>query len=167
MDGPVSTPPANPSAELRRSGSFGWFRRLSAPEPWAFEDAALLGLRLVAGLSMALHHGLGKVRDLGKFTDKVADLGFPLPEVLGPFAALSEFAGGLLIALGLLTRAGAVFVLATMLTAAVVVHAGDPFGKRELSLLFASVSLLLLFRGGGRYSLDAWMTRRVGDRGAP
>lgn len=128
-------------------------RLLIASSPAAV-DAALLGLRLYFGLVLAFAHGWGKVSDLGAFVLKVKKLGFPLPELLGPAAALSEFLGGILLALGLLTRVSAVFVATTMLTAAFYVHADDPFARKELALAFALAALAVLAAGPGRLSLD-------------
>lgn len=79
---------------------------------------------------------------------------FPLAEVLGPSAALSEFAGGLLVALGLFTRPAAASVLLTMLGAAFVVHGDDPFARKELALAYAVAALALVIAGGGRWSVD-------------
>jgi len=134
-------------------------RSLLGPAPVS-TDAALLVLRLAFGLALALAHGLSKVSDLPKFTAGVAARGMPLPELLGPLAALSEFAGGLLLAVGLFTRPAALFVLVTMLVAAFHVHAADPFQKKELSLAYAFVAIVLLLAGPGRYSLDARFWRR-------
>lgn len=117
-------------------------------------DVPLLLVRLWAGGAMALLHGLGKVSDLGGFTAKVGAMGFPMPGVLGPAAALSEFVGGVLIAIGLATRGASLMLLLTMLNAAFVVHAADPVSKREPALLYAALSLALLVVGPGRYSLD-------------
>jgi putative oxidoreductase len=127
-------------------------------------DAGLLLLRLWAGVVMALQHGLGKVSDLGGFIPKVADKGIPFASVLAPAAALSEFLGGLLLALGLLTRASAAFILGTMLVAGLVVHAHDPFGKKELAFTYASIALSILIAGPGRFSLDAWIASRRASR---
>jgi putative oxidoreductase len=123
-------------------------------------DAALLVLRVAAGLMMAFGHGLKKVSELDKFIDSVTRHGLPLPEVLAPLAALSEFAGGLLIALGLLTRPAASLVLITMLVAAFWVHSADPFAKKEMALLYAGCMITLLLAGPGRWSLDAKWFRR-------
>lgn len=128
--------------------------RLVARSPRA-GDAALLVLRLSFGLAMALGHGLGKVSDLGGFTAKVAKLGLPAAGLLGPAAALSELVGGLLIAVGLLARPSALALLGTMLVAAFVVHASDPFARKELALAYAVVSLVVLIAGPGRFSADA------------
>ncbi len=123
-------------------------------------DAGLLLLRVGFGLTLAFGHGLSKLLTLGRFIGKVAKHGFPLPEVLGPLAMLSEFAGGILLALGLATRPAATFVIATMLGAALKVHAHDPFPKKELALAYALVALVLLVTGPGRHSLDARLERR-------
>ena len=127
-------------------------------------DLALLLLRLGFGASMALAHGLGKVKDLAGFTAGVAARGVPIPELLGPAAALSELVGGLLLALGLLTRPAAGFVLATMAVAAFHVHGNDPFARKELALAHGLVALALAIGGPGRFSLDA---RLFGQPGLP
>ena len=41
------------------------------------------------------------------------------------------------------------------LVAVFVQHAADPFGKKELALLYLVPALTLLFTGAGRFSLDA------------
>ena len=125
-------------------------------------DLGLLVLRLFAGLALSLGHGMGKMPPSDRFLAGVAEMGFPFPELFGWAAGLSEFAGGMLMAAGLLTRPAAFFALCTMLTAAGLRHAGDPFGDRELPLLFASVFFLLALAGAGQYSLDALIRRRRG-----
>ena len=128
---------------------------------WLFEsgarriDAALLLLRLRFGLVLAFGHGWGKITNLSGFTESVTKLGMPMPELLGFAAAASEFGGGLLLAAGLLTRVAAVFVMITMLVAAFVVHASDPFMKKEFALAYAFAAAALLIAGAGRWSLDA------------
>jgi putative oxidoreductase len=122
-------------------------------------DLALLTVRLWFGLVLALAHGQKKITDVGAFAESVARRGVPFPELLGPAAALSEFIGGLLLALGLLTRPAACFVLLTMLVAAFHVHGSDPFAKKELALCFAAAALALLVAGPGTYSLDERIRR--------
>lgn len=112
-------------------------------------------VRVCFGATLALAHGLGKVSDLGKFIGGLEGRGFPLPGLFGPAAALSEFLGGLLVAIGLFARPAALFVAITMLVAALHVHGGDPFQKKELALAYAVAALAVLIAGPGRYSLDA------------
>ncbi len=137
-----------------------WFKRLTAPASPRGVDFALLGLRLWFGLAMAFAHGYGKITNLEGFTANVAKMGMPLPSVLGPAAALAAFVGALLIVLGLMTRASAVFLLITMVVAGVVVHGGDPFQKKELALSYAVVMGALLVTGPGRFSIDARLGKR-------
>jgi putative oxidoreductase len=117
-------------------------------------------LRVGFGLSLAFGHGINKLFTLGKFIRKTEGHGFPLPEVMAPLAMLSELAGGILLALGLATRPAAAFVIATMLGAAFVAHANDPFSKKELALAYALAALVVLVAGPGRYSVDARLERR-------
>lgn len=123
-------------------------------------DLGLLIVRLVGGLSLALAHGRGKVPPSEGFIGRVEGMGFVAPELFAWLAATAEFGGGLLIALGLLTRPAALLVTGNMLIVALVAHAGDPFGDREKPLLFAAVALLCLLAGAGRFSLDALFRRR-------
>jgi putative oxidoreductase len=114
----------------------------------------LLILRVVAGLSLSLAHGMGKLPVSDKFIEGVGGMGFPVPVVFAWAAALSESVGGILLALGWFTRPAAAMIVATMTTAVVLRHAGDPFGNRELPLLFGTVALMFLLAGPGRYSVD-------------
>ena len=134
-----------------------------APGPFGV-DVGLLVLRVFAGVSLALAHGLGKLPPSDRFLRGVAEMGFPAPTLFGWAAALSEFAGGLLLAAGLLTRPAAVLIAITMGVAAFVRQAGDPFGERELALLYGAVALLFACAGAGRLSLDAAVARRFGRR---
>ncbi|HLT22752.1 MAG TPA: DoxX family protein [Bacteriovoracaceae bacterium] len=122
-------------------------------------DFGFLALRLFAGLAMAFAHGLGKIPPAPGFIQAVGGLGFPLPELFAWGAGLSEFLGGILIALGLLTGPSALFLGFTMLVAAVGAHGADPFSAKELSFFYLSVYFFFMLYGGGRFSLDAIINR--------
>jgi putative oxidoreductase len=130
----------------------------------ALADAGLLVLRLFAGLALAFGHGAGKLPPSERFVASTAEMGFPLPELFAWAAGLSEFAGGLLLALGLLTRPAAFFIACTMATAGFLRHADDPFADKEKALLFLAVAVLFLLAGSGRYGLDRLLHRRRDDR---
>lgn len=134
--------------------------RFLKPSARGNPDAGLLLLRLGFGLTLAFGHGLNKALELGKFIDSVARNGFPFPQLMGPIAMLSEFAGGILLALGLFTRPAALCVVGTMLGAAFQVHGASPFSKKELALAYALVAAVLLVTGPGRHSLDARLDKR-------
>lgn len=138
---------------------FSILRTMTRESP-ALKDAGLLLLRLWFGIVLALGHGLGKVGNLEKFLSSVSNMGFPLPALTGTFAALSEFVGGLMLALGLFARPAAAAVAITMLSAAFVVHADDPFMKKEFALAYGAVAACILISGAGRFSLDRWLSKR-------
>lgn len=117
-------------------------------------DLGSLLFRLVIGLSMALAHGMGKLPPGEQMITGVTSMGFPLPVVFAWAAALSEFAGGLLITVGLLTRYAAFFLGFTMSVAALVVHSADPFKVKEMAVLYLAACVILVFQGAGKYSLD-------------
>lgn len=129
-------------------------------------DAGLLVLRVFAGLSLALAHGIRKLPPSERFAAGVVEMGFPLPELFAWAAGLSEFGGGLLLALGLLTRPASFFILVTMLVAGLIRESG-PYADRELALLFGAVAVLFLLAGSGRFGLDAWIERRRRRSPAP
>lgn len=78
-------------------------------------------------------------------------------------AGLVEFFGGLALVLGLLTRPAAAAV-AVLLAVALSVHVPNGFfwsnGGIEYPLMWLLLSVAILLRGGGEYSLD----RRLGVR---
>lgn len=123
-------------------------------------DLGLLVFRVFVGLTMAFAHGLGKMPPSEQMLGGVAAMGFPVPIVFAWSAALSEFLGGLLIAGGLFTRPAAAFLGFTMMIAAFVAHAADPFQKKELALLYLAACVLLAFMGPGRFSLDRWIRKK-------
>ena len=124
-------------------------------------DLGLLVIRLAFGLSLAIAHGKGKVPPSEKFIAGAASLGFPAPELFAWAAALGEFAGGILIAIGLLTRPAAFLIVCTMATAFFLRHAADPYADKEMALLYGVVGLALLIAGAGRYSFDSLIASRL------
>lgn len=82
-----------------------------------------------------------------------------LPASFALLAGLIEFAGGLMLAVGLATRAAAALVVGMMTVAVFGVHLGNGFfwtsGGFEYPLMWGIVALSFVVRGGGRFSLDA------------
>lgn len=124
-------------------------------------DVGLLLLRVFAGLALALAHGLGKIPPSQGFVGMIGGLGLPMPEVAAWMSGLAEFLGGILLALGLLTRPVAIAIVINFIVAVTMAHAGDAFGDRELPMMFGFVALMFAFVGAGRYSVDATISRRT------
>jgi putative oxidoreductase len=117
-------------------------------------DVGLFLLRLGVGATFATH-GLAKLQKWGELAAV-----FPDPIGVGhsfslALAIFGELVCGALLAAGLATRVAAVPALVTMLVALGVIHAADPFQKKELAFIYAVCFLTLLLTGPGRLSLDA------------
>lgn len=130
----------------------------STRDPWT--SLGLLALRAGVGAMMLLGHGWGK---LVSFSASSAT--FPDPLGVGSTASLAlaifgEVLCAALLVVGLFTRLAAIPFLATMLVAAFVVHADDPWAKKELALLYAAPALTLFFTGAGAFSIDGRLRRR-------
>ena len=117
-------------------------------------------LRIFAGVALMTSHGLTKLPPSEQFVGGVANIGFPEPTGFAWAAALSEFLGGALLALGLLTRPASFFIACTMLTALLGVLRSDPFSKQELTFLYLFIALCFLLKGASDWSIDAFLRKR-------
>lgn len=118
------------------------------------KDLALLVIRLGAG-GMMLTHGIPKISRLfGEGPVKFADPFGLGPEISLGMAIFAEVICTILLMIGFKTRLATIPLIITMLTAAFYAHWDDPFGKKELPLLFACVFLGILAFGAGKYALD-------------
>lgn len=122
---------------------------------------ALLILRIIVGLAM-MFHGWGKIQNPFGWMGPEA----PVPGIFQGLAALAEFGGGLSWIIGLLVPLSSIGMFFTMAVAALThISMGDPFvstggGAYELATVYAAISLVLLFVGPGKYSLDRKLFKR-------
>lgn len=123
-------------------------------------DLGLFIFRLFVGLTMAFSHGLGKIPPPEQLIAGVESMGFPIAIAFAWAAALSEFVGALLLASGLFTRIAASFMAVTMAVAGFIVHGADPFSKKEMALLYLTASVMFIFTGAGKYSLDTIVRKK-------
>ena len=117
-------------------------------------NAGLLLLRVFSGVAMAFAHGINKIPPSAGFIEVTGKLGFPFPAFFAWSAGITEFFGGILLALGLLTRPSALFLSITMFVAFFMRHAGDPFSQKEKAFLFLILFIFFLIAGSSRPSLD-------------
>ncbi len=80
-----------------------------------------------------------------------------IPSLL--LAVFSEVVCSLFIILGLGTRAASIPLIITMAVAAFVVHADDPFARKEMALLYLLAYIMLLIFGSGKYSIDRYFRK--------
>lgn len=110
----------------------------------------LFFLRVVVSVFM-LVHGLPKLMNFQTLSTQ-----FPDPIGVGSTASLAlavfaEVGCSILLLLGVKPRLSAIPLLITMLVAAFVIHADDPWQKKELALLFATIYGSLFLTGGGAF----------------
>jgi putative oxidoreductase len=135
------------------AGYFGWLPPLVA--------------RIVCGW-VFLWAGWGKLNFLPQVIENFRGWGIPYPEVLTPLVSGVEFAGGILLLVGLFTRLAAVPLVAVMVVAIIVAKYAD-IDSLETLLGFEEMSYLTLFlwlavAGPGPLSLDWLLTRNRRDR---
>lgn len=128
-------------------------------------NKSLLFVRLGIGLMFVFVHGGPKV--LGgtvawiKVGSMIGVLGISFaPAALGLMAGLAELVGGILIAVGLFTRLGAALALSTLLVAVPTMLITKGMFGAAPAIEDALLMILLIFLGGGRYSLDHWLFGR-------
>src|SRR5689334_6866621 len=129
-------------------------------------DLALLILRVVIGAFFAAHgaqklfgafggHGLAGT---GQFFES---LGMRPGRLQATAAGVAEFAGGLLLVLGLLTPLAATMIVAVMAVAIMTAHAGKgPWvteGGWEYNVVLIAGALALAGAGAGEWSVDGAM----------
>lgn len=124
-----------------------------------YSEQTFFLLRLVAGLMFTIH---GAQKLFGAFGGQVMT-GVPLMLAAG----IIEFAGGLMIALGLFGDVAAFISSGEMAVAYFMAHAKDGWNPivnhGESAVLYCFLFLFIAARGTGPYSLDRGFRRR----GAP
>lgn len=133
-------------------------------------------LRLTLGVVMFPHGaqklfgwygGFGFSGTMGFFTEQMH-----IPAMLAFLVIMAESFGSLGLIVGFLTRVGAAGILAVMLGAITMVHWPHGFfmnwfGKQagegfEYHLLVIGIALVLLITGGGKWSVDGELAKRLG-----
>lgn len=123
-------------------------------------------VRFFAGANL-VPHGADKIfgiwgGSVAGTAEGMANMGLEPALFLAWLVALTEFLGGIMIAVGFLTRFAAAAATIFLFVAAFYVHLSNGFfwnaGGYEYPLLWGVVTLAVFFRGGGFASVD----RRLG-----
>ena len=138
---------------------FSWLNR--------FEGLGALIMRLVVGVIMVAH-GYTKIIPTGALYTFSHTVGrMQLPVWLGYVSAFTEFFGGMLLIVGLLTRVAAFMVAIDMTVAIIKVHLhGGLLGPNSFAFPLAcfAISLMLVFTGCGWLGLDDFVGKGRGAR---
>ena len=145
---------------------------LLKPVGCAFREIAAIVTRLLM-LHVFTPSGWGKLHHLDGVTEFFKGLGIPAPGAHAVFIGCLEFAGGILLALGLGTRPIAFLLSCTMIVALLTADRADfvaqwPWGTDTENLMkVAPVPVLmgllwLIGHGAGRLSLDRLFGRFCG-----
>jgi putative oxidoreductase len=123
-------------------------------------DLALLVLRIYAGFFMIFLHGWPK---LSRYAELSAG-GFADPIGVGPLFSLwltlfAEVFCAVFVLLGIVTRWASIPLAITMAVAAFIVHAPDPWSRKELAISYLCVYVALALLGGGRFGFDSLIKR--------
>jgi putative oxidoreductase len=127
----------------------------------------MLAVRLYWGFQFA-QTGWGKLHHLDKITAFFASLNIPFPGLNAPFISTLEFAGGILLGVGLLSRPIAFLLACNMFVAywtadreALTSIFSDP-GKFYVAdpYTFLFASLMVLIFGAGLFSVDTLVAKR-------
>jgi len=130
------------------------------------QPLAPLALRLVLGAVM-IGHGYGKVfhGGLAQHVHRVASLG--LPGWLAYLSAFTEFFGGILVIIGVLTRFVSLLILIDMAVAIWKVHWKNGMfakGGYEFPLTLATIAFVLILFGAGPIGLDSILEKGAASR---
>lgn len=133
-------------------------RCFQAPVQTNGASAALLLLRVVAGIAFILH-GWGKMQNPMGWMGPDA----PVPGIFQFLAAFAEFGGGIAWVLGLLMPLASLGLVITM-AVATMMHAfvmKDPFvnmtggSSFEPAFTYFCIAMMFMFVGPGKFSADA------------
>jgi putative oxidoreductase len=125
-------------------------------------NSGLLILRVFIGAAL-LTHGWGKMfGGLDGFAQGVAGMGLPAPKLLAFLAAFAESFGAILLAIGLLTRPAALLIVVNMAVAVFVAHKGQGFAAQEMAWLYLVPALFFLLKGAGAWSVDRFVSKKLG-----
>jgi len=122
--------------------------------PWLTRTLPTI-IRITLGI-LLVNHGTRKVFDgVDGMIQGLTDRGWPFPVLQAYMATYVEFAGGILLVVGLFTRPAALMNIGLFTIIFFLFHGADPFAKKELALLFLVLSTYTFLAGPGKVSVDA------------
>lgn len=126
-------------------------------------NLALLILRLLVGgfLVWGVWDNIASAKWMAEFEAYLADFGFPAPKLSAAITVYAQFAAGIALMLGLLTRWAALICMVNFVVAVVMVDRLGGMRAIFPSAALVAIGLLFLTGGPGRFSLDRLLFRPV------
>jgi len=124
-------------------------------------DLGLTIVRIFLGITI-IPYGLEmfQAEAMSGYTSWLTDKSVPLPGFMAYVGKVAELVGGLCLLFGLFTRLSAVFLMITMAVITFVMSGGSTTDYTFMLLVLFAV---YLFAGGGKYSLDALINKRMNN----
>ena len=120
------------------------------------KDVGVLLLRLFIGarLIYGVVDNVFSWEHMLKFRDFLQQFNFPMPLVSAVVSVYAQLIAGLMFVVGWKVRYAAILMVINFLVAILAVHLNESVEQMTPALAILFSSLLFLFQGAGRYSLD-------------
>ncbi len=102
---------------------------------------------------------------MNEYSKWMTDLKFPAPAFMAYLGKGSELIGGILLLIGWLTRPAAIILAITMSAIAFGMGHGRIFTEDQHPFLFVVLSMVFVFTGAGRYSIDRYLDKTISEGG--
>ena len=127
-----------------------------------FSDLTLFGLRALTG-AFLVHEtwdNVSSAERMAEFVKFLDQFGFPAPALMAPLSVAVQFGCGILLILGLFTRAAGLLVAANFVVAVLMVHFNEPFRGWWPAIVLVFLGLHFAAAGSGKFGIDAMWGRR-------
>ena len=126
-------------------------------------DAALLATRLLTGafLIHGVWDNIVSTERMGEFVDFLTANGFAMPELMAPLSVWAQFAIGIALILGLLTRWAGLLLAFNFIVAVIMVHWDQSFREWWPAIILVALGLLFATIGAGRHAIDRYLETRA------
>jgi uncharacterized membrane protein YphA (DoxX/SURF4 family) len=126
-------------------------------------DAALLATRLLTGafLIHGVWDNIVSSERMTEFVDFLAANGFAMPELMAPLSVWAQFAIGIALILGLLTRWAGLLLAFNFIVAVIMVHWDQSFREWWPAIILVALGLLFATIGAGRHAIDHYLETRA------
>ena len=130
-----------------------------------YGDFTLLALRLLVG-AFLIHEvwdNIVSTKRMEEFATFLDQFGFVYPQVMAPLSVAVQFACGVALVLGLLTRWAGLLLVANFTVAVVMVHWSEPFRGWWPAIILVFLGAHFATAGAGKFALDRWLSARKSE----